>query len=117
MKKIFISNGFNLVYDKDEDKPLADGFYFTISRQGFGGGELLKELLCYGISSISLEITGSDHSEGLRACVSQIGPELFGTLDERLKLFNQEHGKQFRDGICRNQQRIQKTGDRIQNEK
>ncbi len=92
VKKIFLSNGFELVYDKDEDKPLADGFYFTISRPGFGGGELLKELLCYGIGSISLEITGSDHSEGLRACVSQIGTELFATLEERLKLFNQKHG-------------------------
>ena len=31
MKKLFTTNGFSIVYDKDEDKPLADGFYFTFS--------------------------------------------------------------------------------------
>lgn len=31
MKKLFTENGFKIVYDMDEDKPLADGFYFTIS--------------------------------------------------------------------------------------
>jgi hypothetical protein len=37
MKKIFTDNGFNIVYDKDEDQPLADGFYFTISYPGMDG--------------------------------------------------------------------------------
>ena len=31
MKKLFTDNGFEIVYDKDEDQPIADGFYFTIS--------------------------------------------------------------------------------------
>ena len=38
MKDIFIKNGFTIVYDRDIDKPLADGFYFTISYPGFSGG-------------------------------------------------------------------------------
>ena len=37
MKKIFISNGFKIVYDRDLDEPLADGFYFTISYPGMTG--------------------------------------------------------------------------------
>ena len=70
MKEIFTKNGFNIVYDMDEDKPLADGFYFTISYPGMSGVELLEELLYYGISAISLAITGSSRTEGLRACIT-----------------------------------------------
>jgi aspartate/methionine/tyrosine aminotransferase len=91
MKKLFTSNGFRIVYDKDLNVPVADGFYFTISYPGFTGAKLLEELLYYGISSITLDITGSDRTEGLRACVSQIGPELFPLLEERLMHFNRDH--------------------------
>ena len=42
--KMFTDNGFKIVYDKDEDQPLSDGFYFTISYPGFSGEELLAEL-------------------------------------------------------------------------
>jgi len=31
MKKLFTDSGFYLVYDKDEDKHLGDGFYFTVN--------------------------------------------------------------------------------------
>jgi aspartate/methionine/tyrosine aminotransferase len=91
MKDLFTSNGFNIVYDRDLDVPVADGFYFTISYPGFSGAQLLEELLFYGISAITLDITGSIRTEGLRACVSQIGPELFPVLEERLKHFNRDH--------------------------
>lgn len=91
MKKIFTENGFQLVYDKDIDKPLADGFYFTISYPGLLGVDLLEELLYYGISAISLDITGSERHEGLRACVSQISSDQFSILQERLKAFRKNH--------------------------
>jgi aspartate/methionine/tyrosine aminotransferase len=91
MKNLFTSNGFHIVYDRDLDVPVADGFYFTISYPGFTGAELLEELLFYGISAITLDITGSARSEGLRACVSQINPKLFPLLEERLKHFNRDH--------------------------
>jgi aspartate/methionine/tyrosine aminotransferase len=90
MKKLFMDNGFYLVYDKDGDKPLADGFYFTISYPGFTGARLLEELLYYGISSIALKITGSNH-EGLRACVSQFHPEQEQELKHRLNVFRENH--------------------------
>jgi aspartate/methionine/tyrosine aminotransferase len=90
MKKLFTENGFNIVYDKDEDDPLSDGFYFTISYPGFTGDELVEELMYYGISAISLSITGSS-MEGLRACTSLIQEEQFPLLEERLKIFNSNH--------------------------
>lgn len=91
MKKLFTDNGFQIVYDKDIDRPLADGFYFTISYPGLTGVDLLEELLYYGISAISLDITGSERSEGLRACVSQIHHSQFPVLEERLKAFRNDH--------------------------
>jgi aspartate/methionine/tyrosine aminotransferase len=91
LKKMFTGNGFKIVYDRDLDEPLADGFYFTISYPGMAGGELLKELLYYGISAISLNITGSERTEGLRACVSLIPREQFGDLEIRLKKFYKDH--------------------------
>lgn len=91
MKKIFLDNGFKIVYDKDEDKPIADGFYFTFSYPGFTSGELLRELLFYGISAISLIICGSDRIEGIRACVSLVKRDQFPDLELRLKKFRQDH--------------------------
>lgn len=91
MKKLFTDNGFNIVYDKDEDKPVADGFYFTISYPGKTGMELLEDLIYYGISAISLKITGSERLEGLRACVSQVQRSQFETLENRLKAYHEQH--------------------------
>ncbi len=88
MKKLFTDNGFTIVYDKDEDKPLADGFYFTFSYKNMTGTDLLENLLYYGISAISLSITGSERTEGLRACVSQTSSSQFKDLEYRLKQFN-----------------------------
>ena len=91
MKKLFLDNGFHIVYDKDIDQPIADGFYFTIMYPGFEGPDLIEELLYYGISAISLSITGSEHSEGLRACVSLVMRAQFPELEYRLKKFHENH--------------------------
>jgi len=91
MKRLFLENGFRIVYDKDMDQPIADGFYFTISHPRFTGTDLLEELLYYGVSAISLDITGSDRHEGLRACVSQVGWDQFDDLGYRLKKFHEHH--------------------------
>ncbi len=93
MKKLFTDNGFKIVYDKDENQPLADGFYFTFSYPGMTGEQLLEKLLYYGISAISLTITGSEHTEGLRACVSLVYRNQFGDLEKRLKAFHLNHNK------------------------
>jgi len=91
MKKLFTDNGFQIVYDKDLDEPIADGFYFTVSYPGMSGEELLKELLFYGISAISLAITGSERTEGLRACTSLIRFDQFPALEKRLQQFRKDH--------------------------
>ncbi len=91
MKKLFTDNGFDIVYDKDEEKPIADGFYFTFSYRGFSGEELLNELIFYGISAISLAITGSERLEGIRACVSLVNRNQFSDLEYRLKKFHENH--------------------------
>jgi aspartate/methionine/tyrosine aminotransferase len=91
MKKMFLDNGFHIVYDMDEDDPIADGFYFTFAYQGFSGAELLEKLLYYGISAITLDITGSERHEGIRACVSLVQRSQFPDLETRLKKFRQDH--------------------------
>lgn len=91
IKKTFTDNGFYIVYDKDENEPLADGFYFTFGYPNMTAEELLEKLLYYGISAISLTITGSERKDGLRACVSQISRDQIPILNERLKIFHQHH--------------------------
>ncbi|MCE1202942.1 MAG: pyridoxal phosphate-dependent aminotransferase [Bacteroidia bacterium] len=95
MKKLFTDNGFRIVYDKDEDKPIADGFYFTYSYPGFSGVDLLEEMLYYGISAISLDITGSERHEGIRACTSLIQRSQFPDLEYRLQQFHADHPTQI----------------------
>ncbi len=91
IKEMFLKNGFRLVYDKDEDQPLADGFFFTVSFPGFSGTQLVEKLVFYGISAISLSTTGSQRTEGIRVCVSLVYPEQFMALEYRLKKFHEHH--------------------------
>lgn len=91
MKKLFTDNGFTIVYDKDIDQPIADGFYFTFAYPGFSGADLLEKLIYYGISAITLDITGSERHEGIRACVSLVLRDQFPTLETRLKAFHEHH--------------------------
>lgn len=91
MKKLFTDAGFKIVYNKDVDLELADGFYFTIQYPNMSGDELLRELLHYGISAISLDNTGSEHKDALRACVSQISLNMMDMLQERLDQFKNDH--------------------------
>jgi hypothetical protein len=91
MKKLFTDNGFEIVYDTDIDQPIADGFYFTFSYPGMNAEQLLNELVYYGISAISLLITGSERTEGIRACTSLVQVSQFGDLEQRLKQFKADH--------------------------
>ncbi len=91
MKKMFTDNGFTITYDKDLNEPIADGFYFTISYPGMTGAKLIDNLLRYGVSAITLDTTGSDRNDGLRACVSLVPRSMFGELENRLECFNKDH--------------------------
>ena len=90
MKKIFTDNGFHIVYDEDVSQKVGDGFFFTIGYGPMEGGELLRELLYYGVSSISLALTGSGQ-RGVRACTSRMKDELYPVLQERMKAFREDH--------------------------
>lgn len=90
MKRIFTENGFHIVYDYDVTQSVGDGFFFTIGYGEMSGGELLRELLYYGVSSISLSTTGSEQ-QGVRACTSRMRDDLYEVLEERMKQFHQDH--------------------------
>ncbi|MEI7422638.1 MAG: pyridoxal phosphate-dependent aminotransferase [Prolixibacteraceae bacterium] len=89
MKNLFVSHGFQIVYETDIDQPIGDGFYFTISYPGMSETELLYRLLFYGISAISLGNTGSS-KQGLRACVSNVRRNQFAELESRLEQFHRD---------------------------
>lgn len=90
MKQIFVENGFHIVYDYDVSQPVGDGFFFTIGYGGMSSGELLCELMYYGVSSIALSTTGSEQ-QGVRACTSRMREELYPVLSERMKAFHEDH--------------------------
>lgn len=90
MKKIFTDNGFHIVYDHDVTQPVGDGFFFTLGYGNMPSGQLLKELLYYGVSSISLSTTGCEQN-GVRACTSRMREELYPVLEERMKAFHADH--------------------------
>lgn len=90
MKDLFEQHGFHVVYDKDIDRAISDGFFFTIGYGGMPCGELMRELLYYGISSISLSTTGSEQ-QGIRACCSRMSEDLYGVLNDRLRAFRLDH--------------------------
>lgn len=91
MKKALVNNGFKIVYDKDMDVDVADGFYFTFSYPGYSGEELLSELAYYGVSAISLGICRSERLEGVRACVSLVPHAMIPVFEERVKKFHEDH--------------------------
>ncbi len=90
LKDIFCRYGFHIVYDRDLDEPVADGFYFTIGYKGMTSGQLALELMYYGVSAICLITTGS-HQEGLRVCTSFIENHQYAQLEERMKIWEQNH--------------------------
>ncbi len=90
MKEIFLKHGFTITYPKDVTEEIGDGFFFSLSYSGLTGGELAKELIYYGVSSINLDTTGSLEA-GVRACTSRMRDDLYDVLDERMEQFDNDH--------------------------
>ena len=91
MKKCFTDNGFHIVYEMDGERPISDGFFFTVGFDGIDGKTLQYELMRHGVSAITLSSTGSEQ-EGVRICVSTLSTDDdFDTLNQRLKAFKNEH--------------------------
>ena len=86
-RKIFDANGFHLVYDKDMEQTISDGFFYTVEYKNLSNRELLENLLRCGIIAIPLNTTGSGQC-GIRVCVSRLNSdEDFERLENNLKLF------------------------------
>ncbi|GHV00047.1 aminotransferase [Bacteroidia bacterium] len=90
MKRAFLEAGFHIVYDRDPDGEIGDGFFFSVGYREFTSGELIRELMLYGISSVSLSTTGSLR-QGVRACSSRMDEDQLGLLTRRLELFARNH--------------------------
>lgn len=90
LKELFLRHAFHIVYDKDLDEDIADGFYFTIGYPGMTGGQLAHELMYYGVSAICLSTTGSCQ-QGLRICTSFVEDRQIGELDRRMAIFNKNN--------------------------
>lgn len=91
-KALFLRHGFHIVYDKDLDEDVSDGFFFTMGYFGMTGSDLVLALLRCGICAISLDSTLSSRV-GVRVCVSLLNSEDdFAALDERLGLFAEIYG-------------------------
>ena len=90
LKEIFCRHGFTIVYDRDLDEPVADGFYFTIGYPGMTSGQLAHELMYYGVSAICLITCGSEQ-EGLRVCTSFIEDHQYQQLEERMAVFEENN--------------------------
>lgn len=88
IREILTRHGFHIVYDKDVDEPVGNGFFFTIGYKDMDGGELLGYLLQCGVSGIVLTSTGAEY-EGIRACSSAIKPHHYDLLDQRLAMFEE----------------------------
>ena len=90
MKKLFVQNGFHIVYSRDLDCEIGDGFFFTVGYDHYSNEELVMELIAYGISTIPLGTTGAKRP-GVRCCTSQMTDDAIALLGERLALFRQDH--------------------------
>ena len=90
VKEIMLRNGFHIVYDKDCEQQVGDGFFFTFGYKDMTGEQLINKLIYYGISAITLDSTGSAR-QGLRGCTSNISDDQYEELDKRLKLFSRDY--------------------------
>ena len=90
MKDIMCRNGFHIVYDRDVTEDVGDGFFFTAGYGDMSGTELVLELLCYGMSGIALDTTGS-FQNGIRVCTSRMPEELTPIFEERIVAFHNDH--------------------------
>lgn len=89
IKELLVKNGFHIVYDKDDQQEVGDGFFFTFGYKDWTGEKLVNKLIYYGISAIALSSTGATR-QGMRGCASAIRDDQYEELDRRLAKFNED---------------------------
>lgn len=88
-KEIFLRNGFRIIYDRDNDRPIGDGFFFTVGYGNMNNQEIITNLMRCGVATISL-LTAYSEQDGVRVCVSALSKdEQFEQLEQRLQMFNE----------------------------
>ncbi len=88
-KQTFIEAGFNIIYKRDDDdRNISNGICFTIGYDNMTSVELQKNLLAFGISTLSLLPTGSKRYGVTVSVASLTSPDRFADMQNRLRLFN-----------------------------
>lgn len=101
VKDIFIKHHFHLVYDKDEDGEIGEGFFFTVAYGELNSNSLILNMMRCGISTITLTAARSE-AMGLRVCMSRMNAEEdFQILDDRLATFEEVIEKEYHDEYLR----------------
>jgi aspartate/methionine/tyrosine aminotransferase len=101
VKEIFIKHHFHLVYEKDEDGEIGNGFFFTVAYDDLNCTSLILNMMRCGISTITLTSTRSE-SVGLRVCMSLLNNEEdFQILDDRLATFEGVMEREYHDEYLR----------------
>jgi aspartate/methionine/tyrosine aminotransferase len=101
VKDIFIKHHFHLVYEKDENGEIGDGFFFTVAYDDLNCTSLILNMMRCGISTITLTSTRSE-SVGLRVCMSLLNKEDdFQILDDRLATFEEVMKREYHDEYLR----------------
>lgn len=90
-KKMFTDNGFHIVYDKDGNEPIGDGFYFTVGYDELDSNQILELILQYGMCALALDTTGSELKGVLRICTSLVPESQLDELQERLELLYENY--------------------------
>ena len=88
VKKMFTDNGFHIIYDKDGDRLIGDGFYFTVGYKNLDSNQLLQLLLQFGMCALTLDTTGSEQKGVLRICTSLVSDAQLIELEKRLQLLH-----------------------------
>ncbi len=63
-------HGFHIVYDKDQDEHVSDGFFFTVGYGSMPSSDLVAAPLGYGWRDLA-HLDGQP-PDGARVCVSQM---------------------------------------------
>ena len=91
LKAALAANGFELLYAKDGETPIADGFYFAFGHPAYPHDGLAEALIKFGISATPLTDAGARHTQGLRACVGLMTDDDLFRIEGRLSAFAEAH--------------------------
>jgi hypothetical protein len=93
-KQAFLEVGFHFIYAKDDnDQTISNGLSFTVGFDDMSSAELQKNLLMFGISTLSLKPTGSSRNGVAVSVASLTSPDIFADLQNRLRLFSLHFNK------------------------